>query len=82
MHALLLSNMHYIILHMGKQEGSINGRLTPLLRAVANRLNTMGIPDAEILRRGIRKVAEEEGISIEVLESELKKKQNRIEVHA
>jgi antitoxin component of RelBE/YafQ-DinJ toxin-antitoxin module len=50
---------------MGKQEGSINGRLPPLLRAVANRLNTMGIPDAEIIRRGIRKVAEEEGMRIE-----------------
>jgi hypothetical protein len=67
---------------MKKQKGSINGRLPPLLRAVANRLNTMGIPDAEILRRGIRKVAEEEGISIEVIESELKKEQNGIEVPA
>lgn len=56
---------------MEKLTEAINGRLPPLLRAVANRLNAKGIPDAEIIRRGIRKVAEEEGVSIEAVKKEL-----------
>lgn len=58
---------------MTRMSGSINGRLSPLLRATANKLNAIGVPDAEILRRGIRRIAEEEGISIECVEKELKK---------
>ncbi|MCK9543307.1 MAG: hypothetical protein M0R03_14895 [Novosphingobium sp.] len=58
---------------MTRKSGAINGRLSPLLRATANKLNERGIPDAEILRRGIRRVAVEEGISIEEVEKELKK---------
>ena len=56
-----------------KLSKSIGGRLPPILREVADRLNAKGIPDSEILRRGVRRIAEEEGLSIENIENELKK---------
>lgn len=59
---------------MTKSSTAINGRLSPLLRAIANELNARGVPDAEILRRGIRRVAEEEGIAIEEIQNELLKR--------
>lgn len=68
-----LYGLHPNVFLMTRMSGAINGRLSPLLRATANKLNAKGVPDAEILRRGIRRIAEEEGISIECVEKELKK---------